>query len=262
MLRTTLRFGATNEIAQVSNGSIANARITNCHRSEKAIVSILLHFHMSVHEGPKTIEMFREGVDEYVRGNQNNWDSIFFFRCESIDSNNEKVVYRLSVRSIHSWQVSNRVYRHRGELRQFCTALSFKLHINYDSPNTRSIMYFGGSLENGAVQDYKARVLKNSNIIPISNNEDNIVTQTIFKNATIIPTKSTEHDDGIPVTDNEKETPDTFPVTLSDRQYKIQTRPKSAPTSDGNSGDLPPISELPLNDNDRTFLSMLQGSHV
>mmetsp|Transcript_3675 Transcript_3675/g.7531 ORF Transcript_3675/g.7531 Transcript_3675/m.7531 type:complete len:894 (-) Transcript_3675:382-3063(-) len=260
LLRTTLRFGATNEIAQVSNGSIANARITNCHRSEKAIVSILLHFHMSVHEGSKTIEMFREGVNEYVRGNQNNWDSIIYFRCESIDPNNEEVVYRLSVRSIHSWQVSTRVYRNRGGLQRFCTALSFKLNINYDSPNTRSIMYYGGSLENGKVQDYKARVLKNSNIISISKNEENVLTQAIFKDATNIPAKSTEHD-GISVTDSEILTPDTFSEntdTFSERQSKIQTRPRSSPTAD----DLPPISELPLNDNDRTFLSMLQGSNI
>eukprot|EP00532_Pseudo-nitzschia_australis_P016571 CAMPEP_0168253130 /NCGR_PEP_ID=MMETSP0141_2-20121125/4003_1 /TAXON_ID=44445 /ORGANISM="Pseudo-nitzschia australis, Strain 10249 10 AB" /LENGTH=121 /DNA_ID=CAMNT_0008189435 /DNA_START=169 /DNA_END=534 /DNA_ORIENTATION=- len=121
-------------------------------------------------------------------------------------------------------------------------------------------MYYGGSLENGAVQDYKARVLKNSNIISISNNEENVLTQTIFKDAPIIPAKSTEHD-SISVTDNEILIPDTFSEntdTFSERQCKIQTRPKSSPTAD----DLTPISELPLNDNDRSFLSMLQGSHI
>ena len=110
------------------------------------------------------MEKFREGVEQYVRDNRNTWDALFFFRCENVDANREEVVYRLSVRSIHPWQVSNRVYRDRGELHQFCNALSYKLDINYEVPNQRSIMYYGGHLENGGVQDYRLKVLKNSNI--------------------------------------------------------------------------------------------------
>ena len=43
-------------------------------------------------------------------------------------------------------------------------SLAFKLDINYDSPNPRSVFYFGGSLVDGGVQDYKVNVLKNANI--------------------------------------------------------------------------------------------------
>jgi hypothetical protein len=43
-------------------------------------------------------------------------------------------------------------------------SLAFKLDINYDSPNPRSVFYYGGSLLDGGVQDYKVNVLKNGNI--------------------------------------------------------------------------------------------------
>ena len=193
--------------------------------------------------------MFKEGVEEYVREHPNRWDSIFLFRCENIDPKNEEVIYRLAVRSMYTWQVSNKVYRHRGELHQFCTSLSFKLHINYDSPDTRSVMYYGGSLINGGVEDYKNRVLRNSNIS--NEKEDNILT------GTIIPTKSSH--DSTSIADSKKQAPDP----LTKVQKETHSRTKSSITGEGNIGDIvSSISESPWNDEDTTFLSMLQGSHM
>jgi hypothetical protein len=258
---TTLRFGASNEIATVSNSSLAYSRITNCNRSEKATVAILLYFHISCHAGTGTIQMFREGVEEYIRENPNTWGSIFLFRCEDIDTNNEVVTYKLSVRSSHTWQVSNRVLRHRGELHQFAIALSFKLHINYDKPNKRNIMYYGGSLVNGGVQDYKARVLKNSNINNNNNSNDgNILTGPASISPEILKQKSR------PVVDSKMSDP--FTLNKSQKETpKSKKLPKSGDDDDdddddNNGGGLSPINESPLNDDDKTFLSMLQHSQI
>eukprot|EP00537_Pseudo-nitzschia_pungens_P010899 CAMPEP_0172391710 /NCGR_PEP_ID=MMETSP1061-20121228/8053_1 /TAXON_ID=37318 /ORGANISM="Pseudo-nitzschia pungens, Strain cf. pungens" /LENGTH=1098 /DNA_ID=CAMNT_0013122399 /DNA_START=125 /DNA_END=3421 /DNA_ORIENTATION=- len=242
LLSTTLRYGSTNEIAQVSNGSIASARITNCNRSEKAIVSVLLNFHMSCHDDTRTMDAFREGVEQYIREDRNTWDSIFFFRCESVEPSNEKVVYRLAVRSIHNWQVSNRVYMHRGELFQFCVSLSYKLKIHYDGTNVRRILYYGGSLDNGGVKDYKTHLLNNSNI---KNKDEDFFRQVIGHW-------------NEPATDSHKESSEFFRDKLCDSPI----RPKSLASSvNSKGGDSPMFPKKTLDHDDKAFLSMLQDSH-
>jgi hypothetical protein len=164
LFSTTLRFASSNEIATVSNGSIASARITNCARSMNATVHTLLKFHISCHQG-RALQEYKDAVEGYVQENPNIWDSIIFFRLEDIDANSEVVTYHLAVRSRFTWQISNRVFQSQADLHKFCIALSFKLGINYDAPNPRTIMYYGGSLVDGGVQDYKANVLQNDNIL-------------------------------------------------------------------------------------------------
>jgi len=251
LLSTTLRFGATNEVATVSNSSLAYARITNCNRSEKATVHMLLYFHISCHVGgTRTLEMFREGIEEYIREKPNTWDSLFLFRCQDIDPNNEVATYLLAVRSSHTWQVSNRVLEHRGKLHQFAVALSFKLHINYDAPNERRILYHGGSLVNGGVEDYKSRVLKNSNIN--NKNDGNILTENAFQCPT---TPENSSYNSRPIVDKRMNNP----YALQNSQ-KETPKPKTSSKSGKDDDGLSPISENSFNDDDKSFLSMLQDS--
>jgi hypothetical protein len=146
-----------------------------------ATVHSLLKFHISCHQGRK-IQDYKDAVEGYVQENPNIWDSIIFFRLEDIDANNEVVTYHLAVRSRFTWQISNRVFQSQADLHKFCIALSFKLDINYDAPNPRTILYYGGSLVDGGVQDYKANVLQNDNIF----NGNDILTGIVPK-ATITP---------------------------------------------------------------------------
>jgi Mechanosensitive ion channel len=164
LFSTTLRSALTNEISTVSNGSIANARITNCARSMNAIVHFPINFHIRCHRG-KLIERFRQGIDFYIDENPQVWDSVLFFRCDEINTDRECVTYMLCVRSRYTWQVASRVLLKQGELHRHCIDLAYKLRIHYDSPNARNILYHGGSLIDGGVQDFKANVLSNSNII-------------------------------------------------------------------------------------------------
>jgi small-conductance mechanosensitive channel len=119
LFSTTLRFGATNEVATVSNGSIASARITNCARSKNAAVHILLKLHIKMHEG-RNVDLFREALENFVLDHPNIWDSIVLFRCEEIDADNEFVVYRLVVRSRQSWQVRDRQTDRLGDVMKVC----------------------------------------------------------------------------------------------------------------------------------------------
>jgi hypothetical protein len=121
--------------------------------------------------------LYRKGVESYIREKTHIWENIFFFRCEDVDSDLECVTFHLAVRSRYTWQVSNRVLQVQGELNQFCVSLAFKLHIHYDSPNARTVTYYGGSLVDGGVKKYKTMILEGENI----RNDSEIVTGMLPK---------------------------------------------------------------------------------
>jgi hypothetical protein len=146
-----------------------------------AQVHTLLKFHISCHQG-RLIENFRDAVDKYVQEHPNIWDSVIFFKLEDIDPNNEVVTYRLVCRSRFTWQICNRVFQCQADLHKFCIKLTFDMGINYDQPNARSVFYFGGSLVDGGIQDYKANVLQNSNI-----KNDNEVMTGLFPKDLVVP---------------------------------------------------------------------------
>ncbi len=127
-------------------------------------MTILLKLHISMHDG-QNVEKFKDGVENYICDNPAVWDSLIFFRCEDIDSDDEFVMYRLAVRSRHSWQVAARVLADRGRLHQCCTELSRKLGVNFDSPASRRVFYYGGNLVDGAVKDFKKNLLMDRNNI-------------------------------------------------------------------------------------------------
>lgn len=107
---------------------------------------------------------YRKNIEMYIREKRHIWENIFFFRCEDVDSDLECVTFHLAVRSRFTWQVSNRVLQFQGDLSQFCVSLAFKFHIHYDSPNARTVTYYGGSLVNGGIKKYKTKILERSNI--------------------------------------------------------------------------------------------------
>mmetsp|Transcript_22184 Transcript_22184/g.54868 ORF Transcript_22184/g.54868 Transcript_22184/m.54868 type:complete len:517 (-) Transcript_22184:83-1633(-) len=145
LFSTTLRFGANNEVATVSNGSIAQARITNCAKSKKATVHLTMRFHIRFHEG-SNLPDFREALDTYILNNPNRWDSIAFLRCEEINTDDEFVLYRLVTRSTQSWQPAPRVLEHRAQLHRFCLDLANKMDVLYESPLPSRVIYTGGEM--------------------------------------------------------------------------------------------------------------------
>ena len=164
LFSTTLRYAASNEVATVSNGSLATARITNCARSPNALVVLFLKLHLRFHDDDSA-ERFRNAVDNYVHDNPEEWDSVVYFRCEEIDTDNEFVLYRLMVRSRHSWQVAPRVLQNRAGLRHFTVQLARKMKVQWESATPRSVTYYGGTLIAGGVTDYKTNLVQQENIL-------------------------------------------------------------------------------------------------
>ena len=255
LFNTTLRHGASNEIAIVSNGAISSSRITNCARSKNAIIHVFLKFHISCHDDKSKMTTYRERIESYIYDKPNLYESIFFFRCEDIDPDLEFVKYHLAVKSRYTWQLSNRILHFRGELHQFCIALSYKLHINYNTPNDRNITYYGGTLVDGGVKDYKANVLSNRNISSPSGMEFSFNSSRDGLNET--PRSSS-------VTDASTE---SYP--RSDIGNSIVEEEENEEDSDeeedaNESSDVAPGEvnrETPISPTDKQFLSMLQSSH-
>ena len=164
LFSTTLRLAANNEVATVSNGTISGTRITNCARSKNAVVSIIMKLHISLHDG-NNAHMFKDAVENYISDNPAVWDSLVYLRCEDINSDDEYVMYHLAVRSRHSWQVAARILSERGRLHHFCTDLAKQLEVNFDSPTSRRVFYYGGNLVDGAVKDFKKNLLMDRNNI-------------------------------------------------------------------------------------------------
>lgn len=158
LFSTTLRMAANNEVATISNGAIAGARITNCARSKNAVVDIVLKLHISMHEG-QNVDKFKDGLENYIADNPAVWDALVYLRCEQIDSDDESVMYRLAARSRLSWQVAARILADRGRLHQFCVEMAKELKVNFDSPTMRRVLYYGGNLVDGAVKDFKKNLL-------------------------------------------------------------------------------------------------------
>lgn len=158
LFSTTIRFAGNNEVASVSNGSIASTRITNCARSKNAVIYIPLKLHISLHDG-LNVEKFKDGMQHYVNDNPEAFDGLAFFACNSIDSNAESVSYDLCVRSRHSWQEAGRVLEDRGRLFQYSIELAKEMKVNFDAPASQQVLYYGGELKDGGIKDYKRNLL-------------------------------------------------------------------------------------------------------
>lgn len=128
---STLRFGPTNEIATVDNGSIARSRIVNYNRSPNALVTLKLRFCLAPQE---QILVLREAIESFVQDRPRQWNQIMFFRCDNIDKDMMLMEYMLRIRHNKTWQDAASILMNRSELYSFCFELGEKLGINFDPP--------------------------------------------------------------------------------------------------------------------------------
>jgi small-conductance mechanosensitive channel len=129
---TTLRFANTNEVATVNNAAIVNSRIVNANRSPNALVTLTMYFMDSATE--EQIAVFRDTVESFVQDRPRIWDSILFFRCESINQDLGMMEYSLRIRHTTSWQDCASILMNKSEVLKFGFETGKKLKINYDSP--------------------------------------------------------------------------------------------------------------------------------
>jgi hypothetical protein len=160
---TTLRYGQSNEVATVSNGTISGSRIVNCNRSPNAVVVFDILLHISLIEDEKA-QTYVSAVEQFVQEHPRIWECVVFFRYEKFDADNEQVFTRMAVRHRNSWQDAGRILRDKGELSKFIYELGRSMSVNFESPPARRLIYTGGTLKSGQVQTYKKNLLTPANI--------------------------------------------------------------------------------------------------
>jgi hypothetical protein len=89
---TTLRYARTNEVSTLNNWAIAGSKIINCNRSPSAIILLEIRLHTSILQG-KTLQLFQEDLQKYVKTHPRTWESLVFCRHDSIIADIEQVVF-------------------------------------------------------------------------------------------------------------------------------------------------------------------------
>jgi hypothetical protein len=163
LFSTTLRFALTNEVATVNNGSIAGSRIYNLNRSPNAVCILELVMHICLIHNDQAI-VFKIAIEKYISDNPRVWEALVNFRYNTFDADNEQVRVLLQARHRNSWQDATRVLRDFGEFKRFVHMLGETMGVNFDSPPSRRLIYQGGTLKTGAVEDFKRNLLLPENI--------------------------------------------------------------------------------------------------
>ena len=130
-----MRYAATNEISTVNNAAIADSRIVNGARSDKAIVTILIKFDFQATQ--EKISNFRIRVENYLIDRPDIWAGLVHFRNNAVSNDASSAEYMLRAQHQRPWQDSPPVMVHRGELEQFMTDVAVDLGIAWRSSHMR-----------------------------------------------------------------------------------------------------------------------------
>jgi hypothetical protein len=160
---TTLRYAQSNEVATVNNGTISGSRIVNCNRSPNAVVVFDLLLHICLIEDEKA-QVYVSAIEQFIHDHPRIWECVVLFRYDKFDADMEQVFCRIAVRHRNSWQDAGRILRDKGELQKFIYQLGKSMEVNFESPPARRLIYTGGTMVNGQVQNYKKNLLAPTNI--------------------------------------------------------------------------------------------------
>lgn len=147
---TKLRFARTGEVAYLSNHLLTDMRIYNANRSPQATVVIqpILHIAVLDHDN---LKKFEERLRKFVKERPRMWVELLMVCVVKIDSDMEQVFLNLVFKHRDSWQSCARIYMHRAELLTYIQDTCKKLQIVFETPAPRRVIYYGGHLDEGAV---------------------------------------------------------------------------------------------------------------
>jgi hypothetical protein len=132
LFTTTVIYAYTNEIATLSNGSIANSRVMNGARSLPGLLYATLRFGIDVtHE---QLEVFREALNQYVIARPREWTRLWDVRNTAVSADQGFVEYLVIVEHRDNWQNLDGLLGSRGTIRRFCHELAKQLDMRYVSP--------------------------------------------------------------------------------------------------------------------------------
>lgn len=132
LFTTTVVYSFTNEVATLSNGSIANSRVMNGARSLPAIIYVNLRFGVDV--GVEKIDIFREALSQYVEKRPREWTKLIRITSRKIEADQGFVEYVIALQHRNNWQHLSSIQSSRSQAKFFCHELSRQLGIRFKSP--------------------------------------------------------------------------------------------------------------------------------
>jgi hypothetical protein len=131
---TTVRLGATNEVATIANSSLANARIVNAARSKKAMVYVNLK--LGVEVPYSKVQLLKEAVESFIKARPREWLKCVAIRCTRVEADLGFFEYSIALQHRESWQNLGSILESRAAVISFCMELTKKLGIKYVLPTT------------------------------------------------------------------------------------------------------------------------------
>lgn len=132
LFKTTVRLGATNERATISNGALAGSRIINASRSPKALLYINLKFGVDIPY--ERIQIFKSVVERFVKARPREWVAMSGFRSSQVAADLGFIQYVITVQHRESWQNITQLLQSQSDLSCFCLEVSKKMGMRYISP--------------------------------------------------------------------------------------------------------------------------------
>jgi hypothetical protein len=131
---TTVRLGATNEVATIANSSLANSRIVNAARSRKALVYVTLKFGLNV---PYTkIQVFTTTVESFIKARPREWLNCSSIRSTRVEADLGFIEYVISLQHRDSWQHVDGILESKAAVMSFCLEVQKQLDMRYVAPPT------------------------------------------------------------------------------------------------------------------------------
>jgi hypothetical protein len=132
LFSTTMRLGASREVATVSNGSIARLRIINMNRSDKASVMLFLKF--GIETPYQKIKVFHTAVEKFVYERPREWIKSLNFRATRVESDLGYIEYIVILQHREAWSNIGTILESRAKVASFCLELQKQLEMRYHSP--------------------------------------------------------------------------------------------------------------------------------
>lgn len=129
---TTIRFGATREVATVANGVISRCRIINADKSDKA--QLIIHIKFGVDVPLSKVMLFKSAVQSFIHDRPQEFCKNVGFRLSRVETDLGFVEYVVVVQSRYSWAKITPVLESKGKVASFCLEVQKKLDMRYISP--------------------------------------------------------------------------------------------------------------------------------
>mmetsp|Transcript_17852 Transcript_17852/g.32268 ORF Transcript_17852/g.32268 Transcript_17852/m.32268 type:complete len:203 (-) Transcript_17852:106-714(-) len=132
LFTTTIRFGTTNEVASVANGSLASSRIINGARSPRMLAFVFLKFGIDVPY--QKVQLFKKTMEEFAKQRPRDWLAFCGFRATRVEQEQGFIEYLMVLQHREPWQNIVPMLDSKAEITSFALEVSKKMGMRYHAP--------------------------------------------------------------------------------------------------------------------------------